>query len=411
MIEGWRRNLYVIWLATFASIAGASLAMPFMPLFINRDLGVTDPGMAAIWTGLATAGSGIVQAIMSPIWGVMADRHGRKPMLVRAQFAIGASNAITAFVIAPWQLVGIRLVQGAFSGVVGASRALVASSVPRERVPYAMGVIQSATFTGQTLGPTIGGILGSTVGFRWALIGTGCVNVAAGTLALLFVKEHHDSTSDHGAGAGRRQRGRSSGGLRALVSSRAVLTLCVIFYLSTAASAAIRPVLALLLEEIDPGEDVAIQSGLCFAMLGVAGTVSSIGSGRLGDKIGMKRLLIGAGFVAMVSAMAVARASSSTLVIAIMFGVGLGQGAMWSSSAALLSLHSPASRQGSAFGVLTSAQALANASGPLVGSLVASAYDFHTPFLVIAASLLLASLLGMTVPPPPPHDAAEVAVA
>src|SRR5438067_12461848 len=76
---GWRRNLYVIWLATFASIAGASLAMPFLPLFINRDLGVTDPGMAAIWTGLATAGSGVVQAIMSPIWGLLADRHGRKP--------------------------------------------------------------------------------------------------------------------------------------------------------------------------------------------------------------------------------------------------------------------------------------------------------------------------------------------
>lgn len=399
MNEGWRRNLYVIWIATFASVAGASLATPFLPLFINRDLGVADPGMAAVWTGLATAGSGVVQAIMSPIWGLLADRHGRKPMLVRAQFAIGAANAVSAFVVAPWQLVGVRFVQGGFSGVVGASRALVASTVPRERVPYAMGIIQSATFTGQTLGPTIGGILGSAFGFRTALIGTGCVNALAGTLALLFVKEKHDPSVEVFVTGGRARGGNV--GLRAMARSRALLTLCVIFYLSTAASAAVRPVLALLLAEIDPEDDVAIMSGLCFAMLGVAGTISSIGSGRLGGRIGLRVTLIGAGVVAMLASVMIAVATSSVAVLLLLFGVGFGQGALWATSAALVSLFSPASRQGTAFGILTSAQALANGSGPLIGGLVASGFDFHTPFLVISGSLLVATLLGVTLPAPP----------
>src|SRR5919112_1992784 len=198
-MEGWLRNLYVVWFATFASLTGGSLVQPFLPLFINRDLGVSDPGTAAIWFGLATSAGGVAQAIMAPIWGVLADRHGRKAMLVRAQFAIGAANGTLAFVGSPWQLVGLRVVQGMFSGVVGASRALVAGSVPRDRVPYAMGLIQSAIFMGQTLGPTIGGLLGSTIGFRASFMFTAGINLVAGTLAVMYVKEQPPA-----AGAGRR---------------------------------------------------------------------------------------------------------------------------------------------------------------------------------------------------------------
>src|SRR5215210_6510617 len=102
MTDGWRRNLYVIWIATFTSMVGGQLAMPFIPLFIQRDLGVSDPGQAAIWAGLANAGTGVAMAIMAPIWGVLADRHGRKAMLVRAQFAIAASNTVSSMVAAPW---------------------------------------------------------------------------------------------------------------------------------------------------------------------------------------------------------------------------------------------------------------------------------------------------------------------
>src|SRR5439155_4417936 len=100
----------------------------------------------------------------------------------------------------------------------------------------------------------------------------------------------------------------------------------------------------------------------------------------------------------------------SMAVLVMLFGVGLGQGALWATSATMVSLFSPASRQGTAFGILTSAQALANGSGPLIGGLVASAFDFHAPFAVISGSLLVAALLGITLPSPP-AAVSEVAVA
>lgn len=394
MREGWRRNLYVIWLATFASLTGGSLVQPFLPLFVNRDLGVSDPGTVAVWVGLATTASGGAQAIMAPIWGVLADRHGRKAMLVRAQFAIGLANGSLALVGAPWQLVGLRVIQGMFSGVVGAARALVAGSVPRDRVPYAMGVIQSAIFMGQTLGPTIGGILASTVGFRASFVGTAMINVVAGTLAVLYVKEH---PVERGVG----RRGASKGGLRDLLRSRPLAILVLTFFLTSVGNLLTRPILPLLLQEIDPSHDVALTTGMAFTVLGVSGTIASVASSRGAGRIELRWLAIGASATAGLATFVIGLAGSPTAVLLTLFAVGLAQGTLASSSTALVSLFAPANRQGTAFGILTSAQALAMGTGPLLGGLIASATDLRAPFTTSAALLLAGALLILTVPPPP----------
>ena len=401
-MEGWRRNLYVVWFATFASLTGGSLVQPFLPLYINRDLGVSDPGTAAIWFGLATSGGGIAQAIMAPIWGVLADKHGRKAMLVRAQFAIGAANGSLAFVGSPWQLVGLRVVQGMFSGVVGASRALVAGSVPREKVPYAMGLIQSAIFMGQTLGPTIGGILGSTIGFRAAFITTAGINVVAGTLAMIYVKEQPAP-----AGSGRRGGKRAS--LRDLLSSRPLAILVVTFFLTSVGNMLSRPILPLLLQEIDPGHDVAFTAGLAFSVLGVSGTIASVMSTRGTGRIGLRQLVVISALLAGVSTYVVGLSTSPTMVLASLFVVGLAQGTLASSSTALISLFAPASRQGTAFGILTSAQSLAMGAGPLSGGLLAAFSDLRAPFAASGVLLLAGALLVLTVPAPPTTSEMEMA--
>jgi DHA1 family multidrug resistance protein-like MFS transporter len=402
MMEGWRRNLYVVWFATFASLTGGSLVQPFLPLFINRDLGVSDPGTAAIWFGLATSAGGIAQAIMAPIWGVLADRHGRKAMLVRAQFAIGAANGTMALVGSPWQLVGLRVIQGMFSGVVGASRALVAGSVPRDRVPYAMGLIQSAIFMGQTLGPTIGGILGSTIGFRASFVATACINVVAGTLAVLYVKEQPVDR-----GPGRRAGSRAS--MRDLMRSRPLAILVVTFFLTSVGNMLSRPILPLLLQEIDPDHDVAFTAGLAFSVLGVSGTIASVASSRGVVRLGLRGLVVLAAVVAAAGTFAVGLATSPAMVLGSLFVVGLAQGTLAASSTALISLFAPASRQGTAFGILTSAQSLAMGIGPLTGGLLAGALDLRAPFAVSALLLLAGALLVLTIPATPASSDLETA--
>ncbi|MCC6175065.1 MAG: MFS transporter [Chloroflexi bacterium] len=403
MGERWQRNLYVIWIATFASIAGGNLALPFLPLFINRDLGVEDPGAAAIWAGTANAAGGISMALMSPLWGVLADRHGRKAMLVRAQFALGFANTAAAFVVVPWQLVGVRGVQGVFSGVVGAARALVAGSVPRERVPYAMGLIQSAIFMGQTLGPTIGGVLGSMLGFRAALIGTGCVNTLAGLLAMFFIHEGQPAPSA--------RREASKGGLRELTASRGVALLVLGLYLVSVSTMSIRPVLPLLLADIDPTDDVALTAGLSFAALGLAGAIASVAASRGASNMGLRLLMGLAALGAALCNLAVTFVTSATLAMVVLFGVGLCQGALASCVTSLLSLHTPATRQGTAFGVATSAQSLANASGPLLGGIIASVVGLRASFVGVSIVLVAICAVAALLPPTPAPSEPEEALA
>lgn len=402
-MTGWRRNLYVVWFATFASLTGGSLVQPFLPLFINQDLGVSDPGTAAIWFGLATGGGGIAQAIVAPFWGILADRHGRKAMMVRAQFAIGAANGTLAFVGSPLQLVGLRIIQGMFSGVVGASRALVASSVPRERVPYAMGVIQSAIFMGQTLGPTIGGILGSTIGFRAAFLATAGINLAAGTLGVLFIKEQMPE--------GGSRRGRQRASFRDLLRSRPLTIVVLTFFITSVGNMLARPILPLLLQEIDPDHDVAFTTGLAFSVLGVSGVIASVLSSRAAGRVSLRAQVIGSAVVAGLGMYVVGLSVSPAMVLASLFVVGLAQGTLAATSTALLSLFAPASRQGTAFGILTSAQSLAMGTGPLTGGLLASAFDLRTPFTASCLLLLAGALLVVTLPSPPATSDAEVATA
>ncbi|MCC7367450.1 MAG: MFS transporter [Chloroflexi bacterium] len=400
MYEGWKRNLYVVWFATFASLTGGSLVQPFLPLFINRDLGISDPGTAAIWFGLAVSGGGVAQAVMAPIWGILADRHGRKAMLVRAQFAIGAANAMLAAVASPWQLVTLRVVQGTFSGVVGASRALVAGSVPRDKVPYAMGVIQSAIFMGQTLGPTIGGILGSTIGFRASFFTTAAINIVAGTLAYFYVKD-----IARGDGGGKRAAQKVS--LQDLLRSRPLTLLVIVFFLTSVGNMLSRPLLPLLLLEIDPLHDVAFTSGLAFSVLGISGTIASVASSRGTSRIGLRTLVVVSALFSGASTYFVGQASSPEMVLAGLFVGGLAQGTLASSSTALISLFAPASRQGTAFGILTSAQSLAMGAGPLSGGLIANAFGLRTPFATSGVIMLAGVLLVLFVPAPPTFTDSE----
>jgi MFS transporter, DHA1 family, multidrug resistance protein len=320
-------------------------------------------------------------------------------MLVRAQFAIGTANGLLAFVGSPWQLVGLRAIQGMFSGVVGASRALVAGSVPRERVPYAMGVLQSAIFMGQTVGPTIGGLLGSTIGFRAAFFTTAGINVVAGTLAVLYVKEI----------AGERAGGRRGGqraSLSEMLRSRPLTILVLMFFLTSVGNMVSRPLLPLLLQEIDPLHDVAFTSGLAFSVLGVSGTISSVLSGRA-QRLGLRQVVIVSASASGITTYLVGQSQSPEMVLTGLFFSGFAQGSLAAASTALISLFAPASRQGTAFGILTSAQSLAMGLGPLSGGLVASAFDLRMPFAASCVLLLAGGALVLLVPRPPTFSDSE----
>src|SRR5438093_9437449 len=157
--------------------------MPFLPLFI-RQLGVSDVGEIALWTGLCLGITPAVTALLSLWWGRLADRYGRKIMVERSLVSFVVIMAAMAYVTRAWHVLALRVAQGLFAGYGAISVAMAAESAPRNRMPQAIGLVQTAQRLGPGIGPVIGGVLAGVVGLRRAFIVS--AGLCACVLAIVF---------------------------------------------------------------------------------------------------------------------------------------------------------------------------------------------------------------------------------
>ena len=153
----WKRNQAAVTVATFIGFTGFTLVMPFLPLFIGQ-LGVSDVGRIAMWTGLSLGITPALTALLAPAWGRLGDRYGRKIMVERSLVSFVLLFAAMAFVTRVWQVLALRAVQGLFAGYGSLSVAMAAESAPRDRMPAAIGTVQTAQRIGPAVGPVLGGV-------------------------------------------------------------------------------------------------------------------------------------------------------------------------------------------------------------------------------------------------------------
>src|SRR5262249_18781657 len=183
--SSWRRNVFAVTAASFMGYTGFTLVMPFLPLFIGQ-LGVTEVGRIAMWTGLSLGITPALTALLSPAWGRLGDRYGRKIMVERSMLSFVVLMAAMAFVTRAWHVLALRAVQGLFAGYGSLSVAMAAESAPREGMPNAIGVVQTAQRIGPAVGPVIGGVLAGAVGLRRAFVATAMFYAAGLVLVYLM---------------------------------------------------------------------------------------------------------------------------------------------------------------------------------------------------------------------------------
>jgi MFS transporter, DHA1 family, multidrug resistance protein len=184
----WKKNLIIVWVCQFLAMVGMSAVVPFLPLFV-RDLGVTELNETALWSGLVFAGPFFISFFLTPVWGSMGDKYGRKIMTLRAVFGLAIAQLLIGFSQNVNHLFLLRLLQGALSGFLPAAMALIASNTPEEKTGYALGLLQSSTAAGTILGPLIGGVLSDLFGFRFVFFCVAGLLFITGILVLIFVKE------------------------------------------------------------------------------------------------------------------------------------------------------------------------------------------------------------------------------
>src|SRR5690348_15636919 len=141
--------------------------MPFLPLYFQQ-LGMTSVADLAFWSGMSLGVTPAITAVLSPLWGRVADRYGRKILVERSLVCFVVTMIAMAYVQAPWHVFALRALQGFFAGYGALALAMAAESAPPGRMASAIGTVQTAQRLGPALGPVIGGVLAQTVGLRQA---------------------------------------------------------------------------------------------------------------------------------------------------------------------------------------------------------------------------------------------------
>ncbi len=381
--QSWAVTLYTMFIAQFLSIVGFAFVLPFLPFYI-RELGVQE-SLVPVWAGGLTASGALVMALFSPLWGSLADRHGRKIMVERAMFGGAVITFAMGLVSDVWQLLVLRLLSGATTGTISASIAMISTVVPKSRLGYSLGLMQVAVFLGMTLGPWIGGLLADAMGYRCTFMVGGLLLLMGGLLVLFRAREDFQRPEE-----GLRE-GRHLFSLLAYGGFPAMLGLFFLFHFTVHFVA---PILPLFIESVyGPGRGgIASTTGLLFAISGGTSALAAGGIGWLSDRVGYKPLIVLNLLLTALSLFlhGVAQSIAQLALMRVLYG--LAAGGILPTMNALVGRLIPPNSYGKAYGLTSSMTSLGMAAGPFLGGIMASWLGYRCPFLFVGLMMIAFTL-------------------
>ena len=382
-MESWKVNLISVWFGCFFTGLAISQILPFLPLYISQ-LGVTSHEALSMWSGLTFSVTFLISAIVSPLWGSLADRKGRKLMLLRASLGMAIAILLQAFATNVWQLFLLRGIMGLTSGYIPNAMALVASQVPRERSGWALSTLATAQISGVIGGPLMGGFIADHVGLRPVFFITAMLLVVSFMVTLFLIKEGVRPTL--------KKSERLSG--KAVFASLPYPALVISLFFTTLViqlcNGSISPILALFIKSMAPdSNNIAFLSGLIASVPGVSALISAPRLGKLGDRIGTERILMATLICAVVLFFAMSWVTTPFQLGVLRFLLGFADGAMLPAVQTLLVKYSSDQITGRIFGYNQSFMYLGNVAGPLMGATVSAMAGFRWVFIATAIIVMI----------------------
>jgi MFS transporter, DHA1 family, multidrug resistance protein len=398
-VKAWQRTLWLMVTVQALMAFAFSVSGPFLPLFIIQ-LGVTPIAKVSLWAGVVASVNFLLAAIFSPFWGGIADRTGRKAMVVRSCVAVALFTAVMGLVQNVWQLFAARASMGIFSGFSGAAIALVGTQVPEENLGFALGWMATGQLVGGLCGPLFGGVLADRLhDYRQVFFFTSAFALAATLVCLFFVREQVSTRT------GGETRAPFWGGLREIALHPQLAPMFVVVLLAQVVAFGVQPVVPLFVRELVGNAPwLATAAGLAFAVTGLGDLIASPFLGKRSDRIGYRRVLLISLCGVACFTIPQAFAAGIGAFIALRFGVGMFLGGVLPTANALIGRLFPLERRGQVYGITASATFLGMFSGPLLGGAVAARFGFAAVFLVIGA-LALANLAWVAFSVPRPATA------
>src|SRR4051812_19603354 len=355
--------------------------MPFLPLFF-QTLGLRDVGEIALWSGISLGVTPALTALLSPFWGRLADRYGRKIMVERSLFSFIVVMGGMAFVTRPWHVFALRAVQGFFAGYGALTLTMAADSAPRDKMASAIGTVQTAQRLGPAIGPIIGGAVAQLVGLRWAFLVTATFYVVALALVFFMYDErdvHHELARD--------KTGRLS--FRSVLAFENFILLMAVIFTLQFVDRSFGPVLPLFVTELGTAPARApLVAGLLFSLAAGAGAIGHHVCGALLRRASARQVITASAGLGALGALAYSVAGGTGLLIAgtPVFGVAIGVSttAAYTAAGAVI----PSAARGAGFGLLTTASLVGLALSPIVNGFLA-ATSIRAVFILDAVALLV----------------------
>jgi len=380
-----QRNIFAAAAAGCIGATGFTLVMPFLPLYI-AELGTTDLGEIAMWSGLTLAATPAVTAISAPLWGRVGDRYGSKVLVIRSIAAFILTKAAMAFVTAPWQLLALRALLGVFAGYGALTISMAAESAPRHRMAHAIGIVQTGHRLGPAIGPVIGGVLAPLVGLRNAFLGAAVFYTLALLIVVFIYREPRDGR------APRVLRGGREVFSQLLHLPGFALALFLIFGLQTV-DRSFGPVLPLYVAQVGiDSARVPLVSGVLFSLAAVSAAFGAFLAGRLLLRFSAKRVIVVGSLAAAAGMAAIVVAPSLWMVGAAMVVVGAAIGTatttVWAVAGSLL----PGDAHATGFGLMTTANLIGLAFSPFIAGFIGGS---GLRIVFVADVILLLILAGL----------------
>lgn len=366
-------------------MVGMNMVVPFLPFYI-RELGITNPDELEHWSGIVFSGPFIISFLLTPVWGMLGDRFGKKTMVLRAIFGLALSQLLIGFSANVEQLFLFRMLQGALSGFIASSLALVSTGTPKEKSGYAIGILQTSISSGTVIGPLIGGFIADLTSYKTVFFITSGICFLAGILVLINVKEPPANKS-----------GRLFSvpeNFKYVFGNSVILISMISITLIQMSLSIAQPVFALFVESITKGtEYISTLTGAIFGTLGIFSVISSPWWGKRNDTKSFKKNIIIAISGAGIAYMAHTFVTNPYLLFPVRAFLGLCIGGIIPMIYAFINKNINDERKSGVLGIASSFTLFGNMIGPLLCSLLLYKIELKYIFLVTAFMLFGNALL------------------
>ncbi len=386
--QSWQLLTFLFMLANFLEVAVVAHFVLFTPAYL-ATIGFNKSDIDT-WTGPISAVAFAVGIWFVPFWGVLADRHGRKPLILRSNYIEVIAMAIAAVSQNIWLYLIARALTGFALGNTGLMYASLTEVAPKNRVAFALGLVNGSAPLGSLIGGLLGGLIVSQYGVH-VLFG-----IDAGVClitAILLTALYHETFTPKPTVPIKTMLGQA---MRAVIHSPVAVTIFVVSFVSSTAFFFSFPYLPVRIGEIVGDRAAPSTIGLLQGLAGVTTLFGSALWGALADRVGHRRLL--AGLMALLTVLWLPMFFAQDMT-ALAIGWVLLNGVSPSVSSlmyTIVSLNAPADKRGSILSMIYLPMNLAFVVGPFTASFIARGFEVRDVFLASAGFSLAALIVFIT---------------